>query len=321
MELKETEAKPTYSKTIKLWIDADSLIYRAAHAGEKEHREEEEQFKAHPLFEEMAMGTMFDKQRAILHSMIDGIVWKVRADLNLKGVDIEEYFLVFTPKKKYCDEHGLKINFRYGIIDDYNYKAAKENLERGNLSEDDIFEPHPAYKASRKGMPLPEGIPELFDYVGNPDNIPNAVFSDNCEADDVVFREKVEDLDGVVIACLDKDIYMGTPGGELGHYNFNKNEWIYTTTEEANLFFYRQCMTGDSSDGIKGIFRYGPKAAEKDLPEWTNHEDMWKTVLARFIDKGYTEDYAILMMRLVNLNQLTSEGKIELWEPLYGWED
>lgn len=305
MELKETEAKRIYSKMIHLVIDADSLIYRACHAGEKEHREAVIP-KDHPLFKEMPIASMHEMQKSILHSMIGGIVWKVRNDLNLKGIDVEKYSLVFTPKKHTCDKFGLKVNFRYEIIDDYNKKFAEEGKE------------HPGYKASRKGMPLPEGIPELFEYV---EEFEESVFSDHCEADDVVYQMKVAQPEGVVIACLDKDIYMGTFAGELGHYNYNKNEWIYTTEDEANLFFYRQCMTGDSSDGIKGIFRFGPKAAEKTLPEWTDHEDMWDTVLDTFDQKGYSEEYALLMMRLVNLNQLTTDGKIALWEPGYGWED
>ena len=37
MELKETEAKKIYNRNVHLVIDADSLIYRACHAGEKEH--------------------------------------------------------------------------------------------------------------------------------------------------------------------------------------------------------------------------------------------------------------------------------------------
>ncbi len=303
MKYEETEAKRIYNKMVTLVIDADSLIYRACHVGEKEALEEAVG-KNHPLFTTTLDFTVAEKQRSILHSMINGIVWKVRKDLNYRGIDIEEYKLVFTPKKKYCDANGLKMNFRYEIIDTYNL-----SVEEGKE--------HPDYKANRKGMTLPEGISEMFEYVAT---LENAYFSDHCEADDVVHFEKVNHMDDVVIACLDKDIYMGTPSGDLGHYNFNRNEWIHTSEDEANLFFYRQCMTGDSSDGIKGIHRYGPKTAEKDLPEWTDHEDMWDRVLQKFEEKGYSEDYALLMMRLVNLGQLTSDGKIALWEPLYGWE-
>lgn len=297
MELKETEAKATYSKMIHLVIDADSLIYRAAHAGEKEFNANKIPVE-HVLFTEMPLLSMREQQKEIFHSMIGGIVWKIREDLNAKGIDIEEYTLLFTPKKDYCEANELRLNFRYEIVDQYN-----------ELHEEDAH--HPQYKASRKGMQLPEGIPELFKYALALENI---IASDHCEADDVAHKLKVEAPDDVVIACLDKDIYEGTPSGDLGHYNFNRNEWHYTTQEEAHLFFYRQCMTGDSSDGIKGIHRFGPKAAEKTLPEFTDHEDMWDTVVNTFQEKGYTEEYALLMMRLVNLGQLTNDG-IALWQP------
>ncbi len=298
MKYKETEAKPTYSKTVKLLIDADSLIYRAAHAGEKEYNADKIP-KEHPLFKEMSIGTMHDKQVEIFHSMIAGHLWKIKGKLNANGIDIEDYKLIFTPKKAYCDAHNLKLNFRYEIIDAYNAEA----IESDN---------HPGYKANRRGMTLPEGIPELFDYVAT---LQEAVFVDHAEADDYVYRAKVNNMGGVLIACLDKDIYSGTPSGDLGHYNYNKEEWIYTTKEEANLFYYRQCLAGDSSDGIKGIHRYGPKTAEKDFPEWTNHKDIWKRVLSKFEEKGYTEEYAILMYRLVFLGQLDNNYNLTLWSP------
>ncbi len=302
MEFEEKEAQPTYNHNVHLVIDADSLIYRACHVGEKEYNKDIadlELVKDKPLFKEIITRTMAEYQQSILHSMIDGIIWTIREDLNRNGSDISTHTLLFTPKKHTCEKFGLKVNFRYEIIHDYNDTTDKELH-------------HPDYKASRKGMPLPEGITEMFEYV---ESIEQASFSNHCEADDVAYWMKMNALEDTVIACLDKDIYMGTPSGDIGHYNYNKNEWIHTSEDEANLFFYRQCMTGDSSDGIKGIFRYGPKTAEKDLPEWLGYEETWAKVIDKFTEKGYTEEYAILMMRLVNLSQLTSFNEIELWTP------
>ncbi len=292
MKFEEKEAKPIYSRMVNLVIDADSLIYRACHAGEKEYNNAKIP-REHPLFHEMPIAPMEEMQQSIFHSMIGGFIWKIREDLNLQGIDIEDHLLVFTPKKNYCDAHDLKVNFRYEIIDEYNETAPTD-------------EQHPQYKANRTGMKLPEGIPEMFAYVATLDN---ALFSDHSDA---IKRDAPEDI---VIACLDKDIYKGTPSGDLGHFNYNKNEWIYTTEEEAKLFFYQQCLSGDSSDGIKGIYRYGPKTAEKDFPKWTNEEDMWERVMDKFIEKGYSEAYAILMMRLVNLSQLDECGDLVLWTP------
>ena len=74
---------------------------------------------------------------------------------------------------------------------------------------------------------------------------------------------------------------------------------------------------GDSSDSIKGIHRYGEKTAAKDLPEWTDEEAMWDQVVKIHEDKGYTEEYAIMTMRLVSLHQLDLDGQVKLWTPYW----
>ena len=292
MELEETEAKPVYSKSLTVVIDADSLIYRAAHIGEKVCKEAEIP-KDNPLFEELSPD-MHLEQRVVLRSMIDGIVNDVTFEANSKGYDIASVELHYTPKGHVQKAKGLEPNFRYQIITDYN---------------EEFGDDHPGYKSGRHGMQLPEGLTELFDYAMEDDR---AVLADGCESDDVVCYQKALDVEGVIICALDKDILNGSPSGEIGHYNFNKREFVYTTEKEAELNIYRQALMGDSSDTIKGIFRYGPKAAEKDLPEWS--DDLWEKTLAVFIKKGYTEDYAILMMRLVGMHQFTGQG-VTLWDP------
>jgi len=288
----EQEAKPVYSKKKHVLIDSDSLIYRACHVGEKVCTEAEVA-EDHPLFKELAPD-LFTEQKVVLRGMIDGIVNDMETELNTQGATIEAVSLLFTPKKGYCDANGLKLNFRYDLITDFNEEYGEEV---------------PGYKANRKNMKLPEGIPEMYEHCMVMDNM---MVSDHSEADDLIVQMKNSDPDKYVISCIDKDIYEGCPGT---HYNFNKREWIETSKEEAELFYMRQCMTGDSSDGIKGIYRFGPKAAEKLLPEWEPMEDMWVIVVGMFIEKGYTEEYAVLMYRLVSLNQMNSEGVIELWKP------
>lgn len=292
MEFKEQEAKPTYSKSILLVIDADSLVYKAAHVGQKEI-EKNEVPKDHPLFQELAPNLELE-QRVILRSMIDGIVETVRWELNTKGIDIGEVQLHYTPKSSIQKRLGLKPNFRYALIDEYNKKYEGD---------------HPGYKSGRKGMALPDGLDELFEFAVTD---PRAVIADGCEADDVVAYLKLKDPNNVVIACIDKDIYNGVPSGELDHFNFNKQEWICTTEGEAITNITRQCLTGDSSDSIKGIHRYGPKTAEKDIADFLDAD--WTNVLKIFEEKGYTKEYAVLMMRLVRMDQFNGE-EVTLWQP------
>lgn len=297
----ETEAKAVYSRFVDVGIDADSLIYRSCHAGEKEYNMNKIP-KEHVLFTEYPLMDMHEQQKEIFHSMISSIVMGIREDLNKKGIDVQDVYLIFTPKKSYCESNGLKENFRYEIVHEFNSRFPD-------------FQ-HPQYKSGRKGMQLPEGIPEMFEYAMSLDN---SIASDHCEADDWLYKWKMFDIEGRVVACLDKDISKGTPSGDIGHFDYNKREWIYTKDHEAMVFFYRQCMMGDSSDTIKGIYRFGEKAAEKLLPDGIgltlSEEEIWEKVLTTFLEKGYPEEYAILMMRLVNLGQLDDNLKLSLWQP------
>ncbi len=292
----EKEAVKTFSKEVHVLIDADSLVYRACHLGEKAQKEVEIT-EDHPLWKEGLLLPLHEEQQSIFDSMVQSILHNMEYDLNSEGKTITAHSLLFTPKAGYCEANGMKLNFRYNLIDEYN---ATLPSEEGT---------HPGYKASRKGMTLPSGITEMYEWAMLKDNL--VVYSE-VEADDAIVMLKKSNPELYVIACIDKDIYEGCEGT---HWNYNRNEWAITTQEEAELFYMRQCMTGDSSDGIKGIFRFGPKAAEKALPEWMPMAEMWEVVIDTFTEKGYSEEYALLMYRLVSLNQLRENGDLVLWSP------
>jgi len=65
-----------------------------------------------------------------------------------------------------------------------------------------------------------------------------------------------------VICSPDKDVLRQIPGT---HYNYQRNEFISTTSEDAAKFLWIQCAAGDSVDGIPGIPGIGVKRAEKAL--------------------------------------------------------
>jgi len=273
----EQEAVPNIEYDIVLVIDSDSLVYKAAHVGGKIY-DNDYIPKEHFLFHE-SQPTLLETQMEVYHSMLGGIIKGVKDNLP-RGRGIKSIQKHFTPKSR----HSQAPNFRYKLVDSYN--ELNPNL------------PHPPYKASRKGMDLPDGLDELFDTIIAEDDV---YLSDGCEADDVVSYLKIQDLEGVMLAVIDKDIWAGIPSGSLGHYNYNRFELIHTTDEEGLLFQYHQCLIGDSSDGIKSIHRYGIKTVQKDFPEY--NKDTPKEVLAKFIEKGYTEEYALLMMQLVSMRQ------------------
>lgn len=124
---------------------------------------------------------------------------------------------------------------------------------------------YPEYKANRKSLEKPLYFGDIKQYILEKYK---AVWNGNLEADDIVNIIKNNNdcltLDGLsfdeyFIVSPDKDILMleGT------HYNPNKEKWIETSKNQADLYFWTSMITGDSSDGIKGILGKGIKYAEK----------------------------------------------------------
>ena len=102
---------------------------------------------------------------------------------------------------------------------------------------------------------------------------------------------------------LDKDLDMV----KGWHYNFVKHEKYYITAEEGMLNFYTQILTGDKVDNIQGVYRCGPKKAEKLLRDCETELDMWEAVVeAHGSEERALEDARLLWMQ-------TKEG--ELWLP------
>ena len=236
--------------------------------------------------------------------------------LKPKGIAVNRILTLFTPKKSYRDRHGLKPNFRYELVNDYNKeeKIVYDIVNSRRLPHEQLeHRPLAGYKANRVGMPTPTNVEMLMEWALDKKG---AMGCDGCEADDYAYKMKTDDPENILLAVIDKDILKGTPSGDMGHLHFSHNKLEYTSQEEADLFYYRQCMTGDSTDGIPGIYRCGPVKAEAALPEWKGHVEAWKSVVKKYTKENYSEEYAILMMRLVHLGQLDNNNQIVLWEPI-----
>tara|TARA_R100000951_G_C2636673_1_gene179518 strand:- start:619 stop:1392 length:774 start_codon:yes stop_codon:yes gene_type:complete len=160
-----------------------------------------------------------------LEQAIEGINTRIFAILN--EVNADEYTGFLTIGK--C--------FRYNVAETVGYKH-----NRSGGMKPPIFY---ALKAYMQQTPLE------FTYV------------DGLEADDCVavyadvFRKQGHK---VVICSPDKDVLLQLPGN---HYNYQKQEWVKTTDEQAKDFLWKQTLMGDSTDGIPGIPGLGPKTADK----------------------------------------------------------
>ena len=139
----------------------------------------------------------------------------------------------------------------------------------------------PEYKANRKDAARPYHYDALRQYMQK--HHPCSV-SDGEEADDELGREQVlAPPCSTVIISKDKDLDMI----EGWHYNWSKNNkdkgMYFTKRIDALRLFYKQLITGDATDNIKGVYKLFGKKATKGLLEpldsMTVERDMLKYVL------------------------------------------
>lgn len=119
------------------------------------------------------------------------------------------------------------------------------------------------YKENRKDQRKPEHHKAIRDYMIE---YHGAVVIDGAEADDALGIFATEKETGVekVICTLDKDLDM-IPGL---HYNWRKDLLYNVTEKEAENFFIKQLLTGDSTDNIPGLYKLtGKKASKKIVQE------------------------------------------------------
>ena len=79
-----------------------------------------------------------------------------------------------------------------------------------------------------------------------------------------------------------------------------KTEYVQTP-EAANRLLYKQCLTGDSTDGYKGCAGVGPKRADQILDKAKG--DYWQAVVKAFDEAEMTEEDAIRNLQLAKILQ------------------
>lgn len=133
------------------------------------------------------------------------------------------------------------------------------------------------------------------------------------EGDDVLGILATRHNDQTVLWSGDKDLKQ-IPGLHLD----NDGNIFNISQLEADVFFYRQILTGDSTDGYPGCPGVGPKTAEKLIPsEEFTETSAWRTVVAQYKKKGYGADYALTQARLARILRDTEYtfNEIQLWTP------
>jgi len=137
----------------------------------------------------------------------------------------------------------------------------------------------------------------------------NVITMDELEADDAMGIYATQHP-GNVIVSPDKD--MKQIPGKL--YNLEDNFVI--SEEDGAKWHLIQTLAGDQTDGYSGVPGIGVKRAETLF----NKEGYnWATVVKAFVDKGLTEEDALLNARLARILTIddydTKEQQPKLWTP------
>ena len=164
-------------------------------------------------------------------------------------------------------------NFRLDLYEDY-----KGNRTKAKSSRPDWF------------LDLKSDIEAKYD---------GCVFSENCEADDLVrvWANECAKLNVPhVVVTVDKDLdcIIGN------HYNPRKGEFYVVDQEYATRFYWKQVLMGDSTDNIPGIPKVGPVKADKILDNGSDFKtSVCKAYYDYYGDRGY--EYMIANGRLIHI--------------------
>ena len=113
------------------------------------------------------------------------------------------------------------------------------------------------------------------------------------EADDMLAIKATTLGDSSVIVTLDKDLDQV----EGWHYNFVKKNKYFVDKAQGLLSFYKQFLTGDAVDNIKGARGIGPVKAHK-LLEDKSEQEMWEVVVECLgYDRAMENGHLLYMLR------------------------
>ena len=180
---------------------------------------------------------------------------------------------------------------------------------------------NPLYKASRRETPRPVHYQAIREYL---QTHKLATLVDGREADDEIsiraHRLREAGLP-YIVATIDKDLDQ-IPGR---HYDYMRHIEYEVSEEQAEKWFWQQCLSGDPTDGVPGCWKIGRANAAAMVDDWYlqkwTPEAIWEAIVEtyRLSQKKsgckYTDDDpARLALETARLVWMQKEPG-ELWNP------
>jgi hypothetical protein len=256
-----------------LLIDADSECYAAAAAAETRRY----------------IGWQEQERREAAMGLDSGIVWntagKFLGPFNSKkeltaAIPEGEAVVPFQSKEVHTEESAcLLLDARlrrivYQAQEKYG-EVRPEVYVSGKLNFRHMIDP--SYKGNRDGIERPHWLQRLKDHAVHHWR---ARVTRTWEADDELGMRATElGLDNYIICSLDKDL-LQIPGRHIiigkGHLD--------VTERGAMLRLYRQILSGDATDNIRGCWQMGDKGAFEYLEPFVDAgpRALWAAVVAKY---------------------------------------
>lgn len=262
-----------------LLIDGDIVRYRAAFAA---------QARKTLLHTTDGKSIRFNrkwaaKEWAEKHKIEDYTLETVVAD-NDVGVAFYSVDSIMKTILQKCNSNVFRIfltgssNFRDAVAVSHKYKGNGDALDKP-IHYEEVAE----YMTDKWGAEVVEGM----------------------EADDAL---GIYQTNTSIIVTIDKDLDM-IPGK---HYNFVQDRHYEIDPFSADYLFYRQMLTGDSTDNIFGLKGIGEKRAENIL-NTCSYEEVWPTIYSLYVKEYGTQAYDRLVENGRLLYILREKG--EHWSP------
>ena len=166
----------------------------------------------------------------------------------------------------------------------------------------------PTYKSNRRKTRKPLGYAAMKDWVRH--NYAT-IMKPGLEGDDCLGILSTRPGNECIMVSDDKDM-LGCPG-QL--FRPSTDELHEISVQDADRFFLTQVLTGDPTDGYKGLPGVGPKKAEAILGPRPD----WGLVEQAYLKAGFTKDDALTQARLARILRWSDwdaeKGEPILWKP------